>query len=134
MRPKIVSPGGADGFTLFETIAALTVLSVALVALFQGQNAGLRSARSATDYNKARLIAESLLAEATSGWRNKLKNESGRTETYDWSISVTPANEGWSAIDAKTGWRLARVAVRISWDAKRSYQIDTLKLIKVKGS
>lgn len=128
--------GGADrneqGFTLFETVAALTVLSIAVVALFSAHTAAIRGTTAAEDYGKARLIAESLLADTTTGWGFPLKSATGGTDKFTWTIAIEDGGGVTKAIDPKTGWRLAQVRVDVAWQPARSVSLFSYKLIKAR--
>lgn len=121
------------GFTLFETVAALTVLSMAVVALFSAHTAAIRGTTAADDYGKARLIAESLLADTTSGWGIPLNSASGSTGKFNWNIAIEDGSGITTAIDPETGWRLARIRVDVAWQPARSISLESYKLVKARS-
>jgi general secretion pathway protein I len=116
------------GFTLLETLTALTILAIALVSLFDAHMRGLRAAGAAHSYAAARLLGQALLADAVSGWKTALVSRQGREGRYDWSIAVAPEASGWADAKSKAGWRLYHVRVTVAWDQDRSIVLDTLKL------
>lgn len=114
------------GFTLIETLTALTILAIALVSLFEAQGTGLRTAGNAADYAKARILGQSLLAETAATWRGGLLRQGGKEGAYDWSIDVSRAPGAPSK--SQTKWGLHQIRVTIAWGAARSIELDTLKL------
>ncbi len=121
------------GFTLFESIAALTILSMAFVALFSAHTSAIKSTAAAEDFGKARIIAESLLADATTGWGFPLNSASGRTDVFDWTIEIDGATGQLAAIDAKTPWKLVHVRVKVAWQPARHVELETYKLVKARS-
>jgi len=118
--------GGEAGFTLLETLTALTILAIALASLFQAQNMGLRTAAAATGYAKARVLAESLLAETVAVWRGGRQSKTGHEGGFAWSVDVTRAPGAPSK--AQTKWGLHQIRVTVAWSAGRSIELNTLKL------
>jgi len=118
----------AAGFTLLETLTALTILAIALVSLFEAHASGLRTAGIAADYAEARIVAQALLAETVSGRGSSVISGRGRIGRFDWSIDVAPERAPWSQIKSEKSWRLHRVRVTVAWDKGRRIELDTLKL------
>ena len=56
--------GGERGFTLIEVLVALTILSISLAALLAVFTQGLDRARESRNEAAARVLAQSLLAQA----------------------------------------------------------------------
>lgn len=125
--------GSSAGFTLLETLTALTILSIALVGLFEAHAQGLRTAGSATDYAKARIFAQGLLADATGGWKSELVSKRGTDGAYAWSIDIEPERAPWADIKTEGNWRLHRVRVTVSWEKGRQIELESLKLGRVNG-
>ncbi len=120
--------GNAAGFTLVETLAALTILAIALVSLFEAHATGVRNAGIAADYAKARILGQSLLAETVSGRGGSLVSGRGSVGGFGWSIDVVPERAPWSVIKSEKNWRLHRVRVTVAWDKDRRIELDGLKL------
>lgn len=118
------------GFTLLETLTALIILAIALASLFQAQGIGLRTAAASTGYAKARILAESLLAETAATWRGGRQYRNGNEGGFDWSIEVdrTPG----APSRAQTKWGLHQIRVTVAWGSGRSVALDRLKLGLVK--
>jgi general secretion pathway protein I len=120
------------GFSLLETLTALTILSIALVSLFQAHSTGLRTAAAADDYAQARILAHSLLADALAGAAELPGPANGRQGAFRWSMTVAQAREGWAAIASKT-WRLHHIRVTVAWTRGRRVELQGLKLARIGG-
>jgi prepilin-type N-terminal cleavage/methylation domain-containing protein len=119
---------GSAGFTLLETLTALTILAIALVSLFDSQARGLRAAGAADSYAEARILAQALLADTVSGWSGTPIPRNGSDGRFGWSIDVTPEHAAWAEIKSKTNWRPYHIRVTVAWDKDRSVTLDTVKL------
>ena len=116
-----------SGFSLLETLTALTILAIALVSLFEAQSTGLMAAGAADQYGKARILAHSRLALAMSG-EAAPRPDSGREGMFGWSVEVSQPKEGWAEISSEQNWRLYQVDVTVSWDRGRRIELQSLKL------
>ena len=123
-------PRNDSGFTLLETLTALTILSIALVSLLQAQATGLRARRKKDQIGRGRILAQSLLAQRVSGGRGPPRQIQGRHGQFKWSIKVSTAGPAVASRDTKAVWRLHHVRVTVAWDRNRSIQLDTLKLAR----
>jgi prepilin-type N-terminal cleavage/methylation domain-containing protein len=122
----------AAGFSLLETLCALTILAIALVGLFQAHSAGLRATAAADDYAKARILAHSILASALAGPGILPAPAVGQQGAFSWSISVAEAREGWAAISSDK-WRLHHIRVAVEWPHSRTVELRGLKLARLQG-
>jgi prepilin-type N-terminal cleavage/methylation domain-containing protein len=124
-------PAGAAsaGFSLLETLAALTILAIALASLFQAHSAGLRAATAADEFAQARILAHSILASALSGPGILPLPAAGQDGAFQWSLSVAEAREEWAAI-ASDKWRLHHVRVAVEWTCGRKVELRGLKLAR----
>jgi len=116
------------GFTLLETLVALAILAVVFASLFDAHAIALRNIRVADDYARARVLGQSLLADAVTGWAHPPLSGSGENGRFRWAIHVTEERAPWAIFKTKKNWRLYRVNVNVSWDKKRHIVLDTLKL------
>lgn len=120
---------GPKGFTLLETLTALTILAIALVSLFETYAFGLRASVHAERTAGARILAQSLLTETLTGIENAQALHEGQTGSYRWRVTIEPAEEGsHRAGPGKPSWRLHRVTVSVGWEGGRNVQLATLKL------
>jgi prepilin-type N-terminal cleavage/methylation domain-containing protein len=124
-------PGGRDaGFSLLETLCALTILAIAFAGLFQAHSAGLRAATMADDYAQARILAHSVLASALAGPGILPAPAAGQDGAFRWSLSVAEAREGWAAITSDA-WRLHHIRVAVEWPRSRKFELRGLKLARL---
>jgi general secretion pathway protein I len=121
------------GFTLFETLTAMLVLSIALVSLFEAHARALRTANVATSYAQARIFAEALLTDTVNGWNGKLVSKKGNNGRFTWSINITSESAPWAKIDTRNNWRLRHVLVSVNWGDGRQVELETLKLAHSNG-
>lgn len=124
--PHSIDPEG--GFTLLETLTALAILSIALVGLFDAHALGLRGATAADHHAEARMLAQSLMAEAVGANHEMVVPQRGTAGRYTWTIEVEPVKESWAQLKSTAGWQLNHVRVSVTWDANRHVELDTFKL------
>ncbi len=126
------APG--NGFTLVETLTALTILAIALTGLFQAHATATRSTGTADNYATARLIGEARLAEMAANWKGGRKTSKGTFADFAWSFEAIPHEAPWAAIKSKENWRLYRLHVRVAWANGRELDLETLKLARESGN
>ena len=126
--PPEQAPG--NGFTLLETLTALTILAIALTGLFQAHATATRSTGTADNYATARLIGEARLAEMATSWKGGRSTSKGTYGEFAWSFEATPHEAPWAAIKSKENWRLYRLHVRVAWANGRELDLETLKLAR----
>jgi general secretion pathway protein I len=82
-------------FTLIESVVALAVASIALLALLRLQLVGMSTADKAQGLTQAVLMAQGKMAEALSGGYPSVGTTSGTVETdgdqFSWQMEVTDA-------------------------------------------
>ncbi len=125
--------GGNGGFTLLEVLVAFTVLAISLGVLFEIFSTGMRASRSAEEYTRATLHAESKLA--TIGIEQELEEGESSGEYgdgYAWHVGVRPYR-----LDEEEAEGVAppieayEVIVTVSWgrgSSDRSISLTTLRL------
>jgi general secretion pathway protein I len=118
------------GFTLLEVLAAIAVLSIASVAIFQLFSENLRGISSSEDYIYAVLQAESKMREILD---TEELTESEWEETaedgYAYSVTVTKSLSEKTETLAKD---LLKIHLTVTWTKgtrQRSYTLNTLKLV-----
>jgi general secretion pathway protein I len=107
-----------DGFTLLESIVALAVASIALLALLQLQLLSIRAAGKAEVTSRAVLLAREKLAEVLSTGYPPVGVQSGIMETdggpFTWRIEVTEARSPLSYRRTTSYDRLRRISVEVT--------------------
>lgn len=130
--PTDDSNGPEAGFTLFETLTALLVLSIGLVSLFDAQSRALKTAGVSAEYVRARILAHNLLTETMS--KPKLtETAAGTNGAFQWSVDVAPEEGAWAQIPVRGNWKLFHVQVRVVMQDGRKIVLDSLKLGRSNG-
>ncbi len=121
------------GFTLLEVLVAFTVLAISLGVLFEIFSTGMRASRSAEEFTRATLLAESRLA--TIGIEQELEEgeSTGESEDgYAWRVAVRPYRlDGAEAEGVPPPIEAYEVIVTVSWgqgSRERSVSLTTLRL------
>jgi general secretion pathway protein I len=118
------------GFSLLETLTALTILAIALAGLFQAHSAGLRAATASDDYSQARILAHSILAGALAGPGLLPAPAAGQEGAFRWSLAAAEAREAWAAVPSGK-WRLHHIRVAVEWPRGRKLELRGLKLARI---
>ncbi len=125
--------GGSGGFTLLEVLVAFTVLAISLGVLFEIFSTGMRASRSAEEYTRATLLAESKLAAI--GIEGAL--EEGETtgafgDGYNWRVAIRPYRlDGSEEEGPPPPIEAYEVVVTVAWgegSGERSVSLTTLRL------
>ena len=129
---------GQSGFSLLEILVAFAVLSLCLGVLLRIFAGGGQIARTADDYYRAILTAESML----NGLGTEIPLKPGITEGeleggYRWSFNVTPYNLDQSLLGDQTlGFMPYLVELTVEWGGEedpRAFNLETLRLIQDKS-
>lgn len=122
---------GSAGFTLLETLVALSILAIAFSSLFGAFSGGLRAVKTSDDYVAALNLAETLLADLAGNRDFRLGKTRGVARQFTWTIVIKPAvgsNE--LATNSLEDWSLFNISVRVAWDRKREVRLATVRLGK----
>ena len=121
----------SSGFTLLETLVALSVLAISLGVTYQVFSSALRGSNLADDYIQASMYADSHLAEIS----KKIDRLSGVSEgvysqRYRWRLEVLPldGNNSKSVIQSVKRYQ---VVLDVYWQGKkgpRSIRATTFRL------
>ncbi|QMU60533.1 MAG: prepilin-type N-terminal cleavage/methylation domain-containing protein [Gammaproteobacteria bacterium] len=107
------------GFTLLETLVALSVLAISLGVVYQVFSSALQSSTLADDYAQASMYADSHLAEI--GKKVHLLpgvTEGAYNKRYRWKLEVQPLDGSSSRSIVETVKRY-QVVLNIYWQARR---------------
>ena len=123
-------PQGEGGFTLIEVLVALTILSVSLGVLLAVFTQGLDRARESANEAAARVLAQSLLAQAKTSANLSIGDTGGRINGVVWHLRVLPFG---SAAD-RAAWQggASEISARVSWrgdGGMRSITLSTLRYV-----
>lgn len=124
---------GSCGFTLIEALAAIVILALALTTLLSAFRTGLHGADAVDDHLRARLLAQSLLAEWTQYRTLQPGRFHGSADRFTWTVSIAPFDDGTSASRQQSDvWKLHKLTVAVAWPPARQIEIDTLRLLQSK--
>lgn len=119
-----------SGLTLIEILVAFTIMALSVALILQIIGKGNRSIVLSDEYNKASIIAESLLS--TSLHPNSLESASGfQLDKFAWEYSITPYEEHTTSLDKD--FQLYEINISVNWDSgdskKRNITLSTLRLM-----
>jgi len=122
------------GYTLIEVLVAMMILAMSLTVIFRIFSGGLYKIGIASDYARAVIVAESVLAAA--GSTEMLQAGESRGDLHDkyrWVRVVTPylAESGQSFDGLPVN--VYRVSVVVEWPANRGDRSLGLSTIKLSG-
>lgn len=123
-RRILHSSGKANGFTLLETLVALTILSLSVATLFGIFSQTLGRTRDDNRAMQARVLAQSLLTAAESSPpKSSQRGEDG--SGLEWLLHVAPYGEA----DRSSGLHAESITATIRWNSgagERSLALTTL--------
>jgi general secretion pathway protein I len=111
------------GFTLIETLVALAILAVTLVALYEAMGTGFRTFDKAADLEEAVLIARSQLDRVVA-LRRIPEQRQGTAGAFTWRIQVQPAKDPQAAL------QLRALSLQVAWPGGRGVAIERLVLVQ----
>jgi len=123
----------ARGFTLIEVLAAVAILSIAMVVLIQSQTQSIGNVVRVKKFERAVYITENQLhwtfldLNEAEDW-HEYSSLSGEDGDYLWNVQITLANS-----DSASGRdvELLRIIARTSWpegESEREFQLETYYL------
>ena len=123
------------GFTLIEVLVALTILSISLAALLAVFLQGLDRARESSNEADARVLEQSLVAQAKVAANLSFGTSAGKINGLAWRTQVLPYG---SAAD-RAAWQSnpAQIVATVSWrgdGGRRSLSLSTLRLLPKPGA
>ena len=123
------SCGGSDGFTLFEVLIAIVILTMSLSALLPSFSGGLRGATAIDDHLRARLFAQSIMAEVSNNRDPQPVARQGEFDKFTWHLSVTPYDAN---VSPQPVWRLYRLVLTVAWSPGRQIELQTLRMMRAR--
>ena len=121
---------GAAGFTLLEALIAIVILALSLSALLQAYGSGLRGVAKIDDHLRARLLAQSVMAELSHDRRLRPGSVQGRQDQFVWTLSVTRFDDGEPPPQQPNPWTLHRLALTVTWPQGRRIELQTLRMLQ----
>lgn len=113
------------GFSLFEVLIAMSILSISVVLILQLFSMGLRSTKKAEDYTTALVIARSLMNEALSAGSIE---DAGMEEEYEGGYSAERRIEEVSQ-DEEGATRLYRITVIVRWPPSGRLKLTSMRAV-----
>jgi type II secretion system protein I len=128
----------SNGFTLIESVAALAVAAIALVALLQLHLVSMRAADKAQVLTQAVLLAQEKMTETLSGGYPSLGVRSGLAQAegteFSWQIEVTEARLPVPRRTAAPADRLRQLSVQVTWPQGPGQRCITLTTYAAENS
>jgi general secretion pathway protein I len=121
---------GSAGFTLLEALIAIVILALSLSALMQLYGTGLRGVAKIDEHLRARLLAQSVMAELSHDRRLRPGSRQGRLDQFVWTLSVTRFDDGEPAPQQPGPWTLHRLALTVSWSQGRRIELQTWRMLQ----
>jgi general secretion pathway protein I len=120
---------GESGFTLIEVLVALTILSISLAVLLEVFTQGLDRARETRNEAAARVLAQSLLAQASTEANPAMGDSRGRSNDLFWRLRVDP----YGAKDDRAAWHEnpAQIRATVSWRGSGGMRTITLSTLRM---
>lgn len=117
------------GFTLFEVLVSISILSIALVVILQLFSANLRNIDKSDDYVKATIKAESVMREILDE-----KLEEGifnRTTEDGYNVEVSIKDAGDERME-NLPLKLLDISLKVNWTdgiKERTIRLNTMKVV-----
>jgi len=124
----------SDGYTLIEVLVAMMILAISLTVIFRIFAGGLSKIGTASDYARAVMVAESVLAAAGNTEALQMGESSGSLfDKYHWVRTVTPYQEPGEQSFDSLPLNVYRVSVAVEWPAGRGNRHVDLSTLKLRG-
>ena len=127
-----------QGFTLIETLVAISILSISLVIILQLFSGGLRSAKLSDEYTRAIFYAREKMEEALLSDNFTEGILEGEFEDgFRWKIETAVDVSEEDEIEEKMPFTIFIIKVNIIWEAgmhEKHFEISTIKVGKKIGS
>ena len=124
------------GFTLIEVLVAFTIATIGAAIVFQVVARSAHSISLAEDYQRAAMLAETILSDPGQDWL-----DGGDFDIYEWEITQTPLDvmesverEGGGTQEREL--ELVRIAIAVNWTRGQREHVITVateKLLNMDG-
>ncbi len=117
------------GFSLLETLTALTVLSLTMSALMDVYTTGLKGAGASERKTRANILAQSLLTETLSRPAQIASTSSGNFETFKWQI-ITVLIDKMQTGQGKSlkKWGLFQINISVALNNQKLVSLQKIKM------
>ena len=136
MRPssEATNPAPEAGFTLIESLVALTVVAVVLAAIGALVAANVRGTRSVE--NRLSIVDTARMLLAALPDRDQLQPGDTRGELggNSWRIDVMPFTAGFVDPSVPTPWIPQAVVIRVEAPTGEILRVDTVRLRSAQGN
>ena len=124
-----------EGFTLLETLVALSVLAISIGIIYQVFASSLQGTKLANDYAQASMYADTHLVEISKKVHHLIGESEGEyNEQYRWHLNVVPLEtKGLNQLNSN-GMSTYQIILQVFWDGKygaRSISTTTFRLSSV---
>lgn len=134
-KSGMISPGPARGFTLVETLVAISILAISMVVLMQLFSGGLKSSRLSDEYTRGIFHArekmdEILLAQDLTQGAIGGEFEDG----FRWKAEAVQIDIA-EAKGVRLPFRTFTITVDVTWDAgggEKHFTVSAVKLVKAR--
>lgn len=109
-------------------MAAVAIMAVALMALYRGAGGSQRASQYMEAHLGARLVAQSLIADARQSPNIAPDRRKGDSGIYRWELVIEPVSV--PGVGAVPGYRFYRLQASVAWGAGGLFTLDALRLGK----
>lgn len=110
------------GFSLLEVMVAISILGIAIVALFQLFSVNLRSVKKTEDYSKALVYARSLMDDAYA-----ITELTDKTESYDFKDGFRGSRTIRLKSTDENNIKIYEISATVSWPPSGGLEIKGLR-------
>ena len=121
---------GSAGFTLLEALIAIVILALSLSALLSVYSTGLRGIAAIDSNLRARLLAQSVMAEVAYDRALRPGKLQGRADEFAWTLSIAPFEEADLTPRQAGSWAVHRLVLTVSWPHGRRIELQTLRVLR----
>jgi|Deesub1362A_J573_1020465.scaffolds.fasta_scaffold00173_15 prepilin-type N-terminal cleavage/methylation domain-containing protein len=121
------------GFTLFEVLVSVSILSIAVVVILQLFSAGLRNLTSSDEYVKATIRAEAIMRDVVEGEIEEGEFSVTTDDGYDVDVRIKGVeDERFENLQVN----LLNISLTLRWTDgvnEKTINLDTMKVVKRGG-